>query len=447
MNTEQWLNQDKDFSWHPFTQMQEYLNLPRIQIGKGEGSWLFDTDGNRYLDASASIWTNVHGHNHPVLNQAITDQLQKVAHSTLLGVSHPKASELAEKLTSISPDNITRCFYSDNGSNAVEIALKMSFQYWQLVGKPDKQKVISLENSYHGDTFGTMSVGDCGAFHQRFQPWFFSCKKIPSPHCHEINKQILHEDSKDSIVALENLLKKHSNSIACLIVEPSVQGAGGMKLLPESFLKETYRLCKKYNIHLIVDEVFVGFGRLGELLQSSKSQIEPDFICCAKGLTAGYIPLAATLSTEEIYSKFLGKFSELKALFHGHTFTGNPLGCAVALASIELLETEITSGSLHKRISSFGDQFEKFVSQLDCIKNPRQRGLIAAVDLVQKNGNAFPPDQRFGMQVCIHARKHQILLRPLGDSLLIVPPISINKSEMEHLFSNLLLSINETMSQ
>ncbi len=441
---------DANHSWHPFTQMQEYLEKPRIQIDRGLGSWLWDTNGKKYMDASASIWTNVHGHNHPELNKAITDQLNKVAHSTMLGVTHPLASKLSQKLTQLSPPALTRCFFSDNGSNAVEIALKMSFQYWQLKGKNEKVEVLGLEDAYHGDTFGTMSVGDCGDFHKRFQPWFFSSNKIPRPTCDELSGVETNIQLDLSLNALETKLSKDHEKIACFIMEPSVQGSAGMQLHPKSYLKKASQLCKKYKVHLIVDEVFVGFGRLGSLLISTKEEIQPDFICCAKGLTAGYIPLAATLTTEKIFSTFLGKFSEFKTLFHGHTFTGNPLGCAVALKSIELLENKIHTTELNGSIQCFAKHFMKFKDQVSfCSKHARQRGMVAAVDLHPpfKAEEKFPLDLRFGSQVCLEARKHNLLLRPLGDSLLIVPPLCITKDEISELFSNLVLSINKTLSQ
>ncbi len=435
---------DHDHSWHPFTQMEEYLQCPQIQVDRGEGCWLWDIDGNRYLDTNASIWTNVHGHNDKDINEAIKNQLDKVAHSTYLGLSHTAGSELAHRLIPLAPSNLNRVFFSDNGSNAVEIALKLSFQYWQLVGQPEKKYAVSMEGGYHGDTFGAMSVSKNETFHGRFNNWCFPSFSFQAPNCIEVNGKVINENSSESLKALETLLKKESANIACLIMEPWIQGAAGMKLQPKGFLKKVADLCNVHNVHLILDEVFVGFGRTGNFFVCNEENVEPDFLCLAKGLTAGYIPMAATLTSEKIYQKFLGTFESFRAFFHGHTFTGNPLACAVALKNIEKLEHLIDHGHLSETIYQFGSLLEKFSGKHPNVREIRQRGLAAAIDLCpDKNKNEnFPVSDRIGLKVCIEARKQGLLMRPLCDTLLIVPPLIINEEEMKYLFSNCVKAID-----
>jgi adenosylmethionine-8-amino-7-oxononanoate aminotransferase len=434
-----------DNLWHPFTQMQEYAELPELNLVSGKGGWLTDQEGNRYLDGNASIWTNVHGHNDPELNQALINQLNQVAHSTLLGVSHPKANELAQVLARLAPPGLDKVFFTDNGSGAVEVALKLSFQYWQLKDKGNKQHVIGLSNGYHGDTFGTMAVGDSGFFHDRFRHWCFKASHIPGPSCQELNGKIEAFDALESLKALEDTLRYKHTQIASVIIEPSVQGAAGMKLLPPGYTASVSLLCKKYDVHLICDEVFVGFGRLGSFIISTEEKVVPDFICLAKGLTAGYLPLAATLVKNEIYNAFLGTYDSRKAFFHGHTFTGNPLGCAVALENIRKLEILISSGKLACRIKAFGALIETAFKRHPKVLSLRQRGLTAAIDLdstAKRYLNDEYPQMRLGLRICLEARRHGLLLRPLGNSLLLVPPLCLTEDELSQLVQKTLISIN-----
>lgn len=438
---------DFSHSWHPFAQMSEYTASPPVHIASGDGVFLTDTEGRRYLDATASIWTNVHGHNDPDLNRALREQLDRVAHSTMLGLSHPTGSALARKLAEIAPGDLTRCFFSDNGSNAVEIALKMSFQYRQLRNQPERRKVVSMRNSYHGDTFGTMAVGDSGTFHERFRPWFFPVEKFPAPACLELAGTVLASDDADSLATLENLLQLHGEETSCLVLEPSVQGAGGMLQQPPGFVRKVADLCKRHEVHLILDEVFVGFGRLGPILVCADEGITPDFLCLAKGLTAGYLPLAATMVREEIYEAFLGPYESYRAFFHGHTFTGNPLAAAVSLANIEKLEPLIHSRTLAKTIACFGNAVARAFSRHPNVREVRQRGMTAAVELVPdaRSDEKFPVPLRAGMRVTLNAREHGLLLRPLGDTLLLVPPLSISHDEIQLLVDRTLASINQVL--
>jgi len=418
---------DASHSWHPFTQMQEYASLPQLQVERGEGCWLYDVEGNRYLDGNASIWTNVHGHNDPDLNQVVRDQLDKVAHSTYLGLSHPSTAELCCKLTDLAPGALERVIYSDNGSNAIEIALKLSFQYWQLTNQTERRLAVGMRNAYHGDTFGTMAVGDCGSFHGRFAPWTFETRTFESPRSAG--------SAEASLASLQRLLDEEGESIACVILEPWAQGAGGMLFQPRGFLKEVERLCRQTGTHLILDEVFVGFGRMGAMLVCEEEDVEPDFLCLAKGLTAGYLPLAATLTSEAIYSAFLGSFDSARAFFHGHTFTANPLACEVALKSIEKLEVLIETGRLAETIDYFGRRLKESFAGHPKVKELRQFGLAAAVELYPGEGTdeVWEINDRKGMAVCIEARRRGLLLRPLLDTLLIVPPIAISRHEIDFL--------------
>lgn len=436
---------DRRHVWHPFAQMREYLGLPPLLITAGHGGWLRDAEGREYLDGNASIWTNVHGHRDPDLDAALRAQLDAVAHSTLLGLAHGPAAELAAELVAEAPPGLEKVFYSDNGSGAVEVALKQSFQYWQLVGRPAKTGVVGLAGAYHGDTFGTMAVGDSGDFHERFRPWCFAATHFPAPRCREWGGVVREADADASLAALSELLERDAARTAALILEPSVQGAAGMRLQPPGFVRAVAALCARHEVHLIIDEVFTGFCRLGPILVSRAEGVRPDFLCLAKGLSAGYLPLAATLSTVRIHDTFLGRFSEGRAFFHGHTFTGNPLACAVALASLRKLRPLVTSGVLARRIAHFGAEIGKAFDGHPHVAEIRQRGFTAAIDLCRADGGAYAPDARAGLQVCLRARAHGLILRPLGDSLLLVPPLCLDESELGQLVTRTRRAIDDVL--
>ena len=425
---DQW---DQQHSWHPFSQMQEYCAWPKLHVERGKGCWLWDTQGNRYLDTNASVWTNTFGHNDPELNAALHDQIQKIAHSTYLGLSHPVAAELGYRLCHAAPGKLKRIYYSDNGSNAIEIALKLSYQYWQLKGQTQRTKVIGMQGGYHGDTIGTMAAGSSGRFHERFKSWFLDSWHFPAPQCHRQNGKISNADMKVSLETLEAYLKQNANEIACLVIEPLVQGAAGMMQQPDGFVKAIEALCRKYAIHLILDEVFVAFGRLGTLYACEQEEVIPDFLCLGKGISAGYMPLAATLVQSEIYDAFLGEWTANRTFFHGHTFTANPLACAVALKNLEKLNTLITTGRLAQTIKDFGQILTNTFAAHSNVCQIRQFGLTAAIDLAPANNQPeWPVEARIGWQVCLAARKHGLILRPLADSLLLVPPLVITKEEI-----------------
>jgi adenosylmethionine-8-amino-7-oxononanoate transaminase len=426
---------DRRHVWHPFAQMQEYLALPPLAIASGRGGWLTDTTGRTYLDGNASIWTNVHGHNDPDLNAALQRQLARVAHSTMLGLAHEPGAELAATLAELAPPGLGRVFFSDNGAGAVEVALKMSFQFWQLTGRPEKTGVIGLAGGYHGDTFGAMAAGDSGFFHERFRPWCFPAKHFPAPACREWAGKVRAADATASLAALRTLLEQTAAHTACLILEPSVQGAAGMRLQPPGFVRAVAALCREFDVHLILDEVFVAFGRLGPMFVCTEEGVIPDFLCLAKGLTGGYLPLAATLAREEIFTAFLGTYASRRAFFHGHTFTGNPLAAAVALENIRKLRPLITDGVLRERIAYFGQLLDETFAAHPRLRALRQRGFAAALDLAPARDSAenFPVEARIGLQVCLRAREHGLLLRPLGDTLLLVPPLCLDERELTEL--------------
>ena len=435
---------DRRHVWHPFAQMREYLALPPLIIAGGRGGWLIDADGREYLDGNASIWTNVHGHRDPDLDAALRAQLDAVAHTTLLGHTHAPAAELASELAAEAPAGLDKVFYTDNGSGAVEVALKQSFQYWQLAGRPEKTGVIGLHGAYHGDTFGTMSVGDSGFFHARFRPWCFEAAHFPAPRCREFGGVVRDADATASLAALRDLLAREAGRTAALILEPSVQGAAGMRLQPPGFLRAAAALCAEHEVHLILDEVFTGFGRLGSIFVCKQEGVRPDFLCLAKGLSAGYLPLAATLTRTEIHDAFLGSYVSGRAFFHGHTFTGNPLACAVALASLRKLRPLIADGVLARRAARFGRE----IAALDGpphVSEGRQRGFAAAIDLRRADGGAFDPGLRAGLQVCLRAREHGLILRPLGDSLLVVPPLCLEEAELAELVARTRRAIDDTL--
>lgn len=439
---------DVRHAWHPFTQMSEYTANPRLHIARAEGFRLFDTDGRAYLDGTSSLWTNVHGHRHPELDAALVAQLGKVAHTTALGLAHPPAGELAARLSALTGDALPRCFYSDNGSCAVEIALKLSLQYRQLAGEPHRDGIVAMSNAYHGDTFGTMSVGDCGVFHGRFKPWFFACDRFPGPDHVEAAGKVARSDMSASLAALEKLLEDKGRTTSCLILEPGIQGSGGMRLQPPGFLKAVSGICKRHGVHLILDEVFTGFGRTGGVIVSRDEDVIPDILVLAKGLAAGYLPLAATLCTEEIYGKFLGAIDEWRALYHGHTFTANPLACAVALKSLDLLEPLADSGELRRKAVAFGDHVVSLFSGHPNVKEVRHRGFVAAIDLAPAPGEpAWRVNDRTGYRVCLEARSHGAILRPLGDTLLIVPAPAMPVSDMRMLVDAAAAALDAVISR
>jgi adenosylmethionine-8-amino-7-oxononanoate aminotransferase len=402
---------DHQVMWHPFTQMAEWTP---IVIAAGDGNYLVDTDGNRYLDGVSSLWCNLHGHRHPRLDRAVRDQLDRIAHATFLGLSHAPGIQLGAALVEVAPPGLTRVFYSDSGSTAVEIALKQSFQYWQLRGQAAKQRFLRVGEAYHGDTLGAVGVGGIELFHRIFGPLLVRSIAIPTP---------AGTDGSLALAHLEQELAAHAHDIAAFVMEPLVQGAAGMLVHPRGFLAAAADLCRRYSVHLIVDEVATGFGRTGALFACEHEGVSPDFLCLAKGISGGYLPLAATLSTEEIYRAFLGRRDELKQFFHGHTYTANPLACAVGLESLAVLR----ESSLPNAVARIPDMTAGLsrLAKLRGVASTRQCGLMAGVQVVSQPGRAL------GAEICDRARKHGVMLRPLGDVIVWMPPLSVEASDLE----------------
>ena len=428
---------DKKHLWHPFTQMRDWMDSPQLVIERSQGVYLFDTEGNRYLDGVSSLWANIHGHRHPALTRAIRQQLAKLEHSTFLGLTNVPAVELAKKLVAIAPAKLTRVFYSDNGSTAVEIALKMSFQFWRQRGKEfaRKQKFISFANAYHGDTLGSVSVGGVDLFHKIFKPLLFKSYKVFYPDCYRcpFGKQ---PDSCEvyCLKEFEATLKKHHRDVCAVVVEPAVQGAAGMLTAPRGFLKRIETLCRKHNVHLILDEVATAFGRTGTMFACEQEQVTPDFLALAKGLSSGTLPLAATLTTREVFEAFLGEYTDFKSFFHGHTYTGNPLACAAAAANLDLFKSDKTLQKLKPKIAYLKRRLADFW-QLQHVGDIRQAGFMAGIELVKDRGSKipYPVQDRIGHVVVMEARRRGVILRPLGSVVVLMPPLSISHAELASL--------------
>ena len=429
---------DHRYLWHPFTQMKEWFQMEPLVIERGEGNALIDIDGHRYLDGVSSLWCNVHGHRQQEIDEAIKAQLEKIAHSTLLGLSNVPAILLAEQLVRIAPPGLTKVFYSDNGATAVEVALKMAFQYWQQGrgGKfRKKTKFVCFTNAYHGDTLGAVSVGGIDLFHEVYRPLLFEAYKVLAPYCYRCPLNLTYPSCEiECSGELKQVVKERAHEIGALISEPLIQGAGGMIVFPQGFMREVWALCKEYDILFIADEVATGFGRTGRMFACEHEGIAPDLLAVAKGLTGGYLPLAATLTTQEVFDAFVGGHEERKTFFHGHTYTGNPLACAAALANLELFEKEQVLEKIQPKIVHLQKWLERF-KELPHVGDIRQLGLMAGIELVEDKASKrpYPYEKRVGHRVSMEARKHGVIIRPLGDVVVLMPPLSILEEELDRL--------------
>jgi len=407
--------------WHPFTQMRGWATEQAPVIESGDGVWLTDRDGRRYIDGISSLWCNVHGHSHPVIDGAIKDQLERVAHTTMLGLSHGPAEELARRLVELAPDGLARVFYSDSGSTAVEIALKMAFQYWRQAADacPSRTSFLSLEDAYHGDTVGSVSVGGIELFHSLYRPLLFDSHRVPAGDAD----------------ALAHVLAQRGDEIAAVVVEPLVQGAAGMRLQPRGYLREVRDLCDRHDVFLICDEVATGFGRTGTMFACEQEQVVPDFLCLGKGITGGYLPLAATLTTERVFDAFLGEHDEYRTFFHGHTYTGNPLACAAGVATLDLFEQERTLERLEPKTELLGQLLHDLVEPLPHVAEVRRLGFMCGIELAFDLAREVPyePALRVGHEVTLEARSRGAIVRPLGDVVVLMPPLAIEAEELEEL--------------
>ncbi len=425
---------DREIVWHAFTQMAEYEPLV---IERAEGCTLYDIDGNAYLDGVSSMWCNVHGHRHPRLDAAVRDQLDRMAHVTSLGMSNPTTIHLAKRLVDIAPPALNHVFFSDDGATAIEVAIKMALQYWRQRPNPRPEKTIyvALGEAYHGDTIGSVSVGGVSRFHGAFEPLLFETLRLPMPDTYRLPSGIaLDQVCTYYLDQLEQVLTKHHDRIAAMVIEPLVQCAAGLVMHPPGYLRGVRELTRKYDVLLIADEVAVGFGRTGKMFACEHERVTPDFLCLAKGLTAGYLPLASTLATDEIWKTFLGRYDESKTFFHGHTYSGNPLGAAVALASLDVFNEESVLEKLIPKIAHLTERLNA-MRDLPHVGDVRQRGFIAGIELVRDRAtkSPFPWEEKRGIRVCELARQRGVWLRPLANVIAIIPPLSITLDELDQI--------------
>ncbi len=434
---EEWIEKDLKYVWHPDTQHKQYegKNYKPALIEKGEGIYVYDIDGNKYIDAVSSWWVNTLGHNVKRLNNALLNQAEKIEHILLADFTHKPAVELAERLVKLAGNPFSKVFYSDDGSTAVEVALKMAYQYWYQKGKPEKKYFVSMTESYHGDTLGSVSVGGIDIYKKIFNPLVFETLKVKAPFCYRCPLNCKQGQCNiECINEVEELFKQKNNEIAAMIVEPLVQGAAGMRMYPAEYLKKLRTLCDKYDILLIDDEVAMAFGRTGKYFAFEHAQIKPDIFCVAKGITAGYIPLAATITTDKIYNAFYDDFSTLKTFYHGHSFTGNPLACAVAVENLKIMEEEKIIEKLQPKIEYLKKSLKIFES-LEHAGDIRQTGMIGAVEMVKdkKTKEPYAFEERMGHRVFLEAMKRGAILRPIGNVIYFMPPLIITEAQIDEL--------------
>jgi adenosylmethionine---8-amino-7-oxononanoate aminotransferase len=403
---------DRAHLWHPFTQQRGWIDEQPVIVERAEGTDLIDVEGRRYIDGVSSLWCNVHGHAHPRIDAAVRIQLDRVAHSTMLGLTHRPAIELARRLVEIAPPGLTRVFYSDSGSTAAEIALKMAFQYWQQRGE-QRLRFIALRMAYHGDTIGSVSVGGIDLFHSMYRPLLFDTLQA----------------EPGDLADMERLLPEHGSELAAVIMEPLVQGAAGMLVHPEGYLRGVRDLCDRHGVLLILDEVATGFGRTGRMFACEHEGVVPDLLCLAKGISGGYLPLAATLATEHVYEGFLGEFEEFRTFFHGHTYTGNPLACAAALATLDVFHEERTLETLEPKIELLAELLRP-VAAGPSVKEVRRCGFMVGIELED-----YPLPLRMGHRVTLEARRRGAIIRPLGDVVVLMPPLAISENDLQRLVS------------
>ncbi len=431
-NNQSLIQRDLAVLWHPCSQMKDHEQVPLIPIKSGQGVWLEDFDGNRYLDGISSWWVNLFGHANPVINQALKQQLDTLEHVILGGFTHQAALELAEKLVEITPSGLDKCFYADNGSSAIEIALKMSFHYWRNLGQTQKTKFITLENSYHGETLGALAVGNVALYKETYGPLLMDVITVPGPDCYyRENGETWEDYSVRRFVDMERALAQHAESVCAVILEPLVQCAGNMRMYHPIYLKLLREACNKYHVHLIADEVAVGFGRTGTLFACEQANISPDFICLSKGLTGGYLPLSAVLTGNNVYQAFYDDYQKLTAFLHSHSYTGNALGCRAALATIGLFQTQDVLGN-NRRLAAEMDKVTERFKEHPHVAEVRRTGMILAIEMIKNKHTRepYPWQQRRGLRVYQYALSRGVLLRPLGNVIYFMPPYVINEQEI-----------------
>ncbi|MBU2591789.1 MAG: adenosylmethionine--8-amino-7-oxononanoate transaminase [Nitrospinae bacterium] len=438
---------DKKYVWHPFTQSSEWDKEDITIIAKGRGVYIEDTLGNRYLDGNSSYWVNIHGHGAQGVSDGIIEQLSKIAHSTLLGQGNIPSIELAKKLVEITPKGLDRVFYSDDGSTAVEAALKMAFQYWQNLsgGKSNKKRFVSLDISYHGDTIGAVSLGGIPLYHRIFGELCFDNIPAPAPYCYRCPLNLTHPSCNLKCAdRLEEIIAKDRENIAAIIIEPLIQMPGGVITQPEGYLTRVREITKKYNVLMIADEVAVGFGRTGKMFACQHENVSPDIMTMSKGITGGTMPLAVTMASEEIFSAFTGEYKDCKTFFHGHTYTGNQLGCAASLSNIELMEKNRVIQNMKRKISKIAKSLKQFAN-LRNVGDIRQRGMIVGIELVtdKEKKTPYPIETRIGNRVAHEAKKRGMIIRPIGNVVIFVPPLVSSKDELRMMTDIMFEAIKE----
>lgn len=426
---------DRRCIWHPFTQMREWMQSDPLVIERGEGVELIDADGRRYLDGVSSLWTNVHGHRHPTIDAAIREQLDRIAHSTLLGLASTASIEFAERLCSLLPEPLSRVFFSDNGSTAAEVALKIAFSYFRHRGESGRTSFITFDGAYHGDTIGSVSVGAIELFHENYRPLLFPTHVLPYPHCYRCPFGFERDTCASACFAqIEHRIEAAARECVAIVIEPLVQGASGMRKAPPGFLRLLRSLADRHGLLLIVDEVATGFGRTGTMFAFEQEEVRPDLLALAKGITGGYLPLAATVVREHIFEAFLGEYDEFKTFFHGHTYTGNPLACAAGLGTLRVFDEERTLESLPNLIRAMSDALGPLRGHPH-VGDIRQTGLMVGIELVSDRGtkSSFPVAARAGHRVCMATREHGVIIRPLGDVVVLNPPLAISEDQIRAL--------------
>ena len=431
-NNIEYRNRDLAHVWHPCTQMKDHEQLPLVPIKSGKGVWLEDFDGNRYLDAISSWWVNLFGHSHPYINQRISAQLQQLEHVLLAGFTHEPVIQLSERLVNITPEPLTRCFYADNGSSAIEVALKMSFHYWRNKGNHKKTKFITLSNSYHGETLGALAVGDVSLYKQTYAPLLMQAIVVASPDCYlrETGTSCA-EHSTLMFEHMRHALEQHADEVCAVLVEPLVQCAGNMRMYDPIYLKLLRAACDEFDVHLIADEIAVGFGRTGTMFACEQADISPDILCLSKGLTGGYLPLSVAVTTEEIYQAFYDDYEKLTAFLHSHSYTGNPLACTAALATLDIFSSDNTLENNKILATTIAESIHPLRDHPH-VSEIRQTGMITAIEMVQDKAtrSPYPWQERRGLKVFEYALGKGVLLRPLGNVIYFMPPYVINTDEI-----------------
>lgn len=430
---------DKACLWHPFTQATEWDADEPLVVERAEGCWLVDTDGNRYLDGISSLWVNLHGHGRPEVDTAIMEQLGRVAHTTLLGLGSVPSIELARRLVAAAPGKLGRVFFSDDGSTAVEVALKMTYQFFQQRGHPGDQErrtFVAFTEAYHGDTVGSVSLGGIDLFHGIYRPLLFDALRAPYPYCYRCPLGKNQQDCGEACLGeFERLLEAHGREVCAVVIEPLVQGAAGIITAYPGFLCGVADLCRHHGVLLVCDEVATGFGRTGSLFACEQESVEPDFLCLAKGISAGYLPLAATLTTEGVYDAFRGPYDANRTFYHGHSYTGNPLACAAALASLDIFEADRVLERIAATGARLGAGLCEHIASLRHVGEVRRRGLMVGIELVadRTSRTPFPAEERTGRRVILRARERGVVIRPLGDVIVLLPPLAISAAEVDFL--------------